>query len=207
MSGQCFTWNNDGLCQHWGLYPQHHGKFLLRIRGVKLQAEWSVCTFLARSRNCIMLSVAWHWKSNLYGYQKNLYWSVISINVHYQMHLPMITRTAQVIWEASISDVDQLIGWVLVDWNNSLFEIGIYYPLCVMCLAAIWSILGDQQLLIVITCFNDTICGCSRTPVDCTVKVPFGLILFIVKHPAKTMHIWLSFRKWFTCIILHQRTF
>ena len=41
-----------------------HGKFLPRIRGAKLHAEWSVCTFLARSRNCIMLLVAWHWIGN-----------------------------------------------------------------------------------------------------------------------------------------------
>ena len=173
-----------------------------------MQNDWYVHLFgqkqkLHHALGCLTLN----WKSNLYGYQKNLYWSAIGINIHYQMCLPMITRTAQEIWEASISGVDQLIGWVLVDWSNSLFEIGIYHPLCVTCSAAMWSILGDRWLFIMITCFNDTICGCSGTPVDRTVKVPFWLILFIVKHPAKTMHIWLSFRKWFTCIILHQRTF
>ena len=36
--------------------------------------------------------------------------------------------------------------------------------------ATIWSILGDRRLLIVSTCISDTICGCSGTPVDLTVK-------------------------------------
>ena len=41
-----------------------HGRYLPRIRVVKLHAEWPVCTFLAESRNCIMLLVAWHWIEN-----------------------------------------------------------------------------------------------------------------------------------------------
>ena len=100
---------------------------------------------LHHALGCLTLN----WKSNLYGYQKTLYWSAIGINIHYQMCLPMITRTAQAIWEASIGGIDWLIGQVPVDWNNSLFEIGIYHPLCARCSATMWSILGDQQLLII----------------------------------------------------------
>ena len=79
---------------------------------------------LHHALSCLTLN----WKSNLYGYQKNLYQSAIGVNIHYQMCLPMITRTAQVIWEASISDADWLIGQVLVEGNNSLPEMG-YTPI------------------------------------------------------------------------------
>ena len=158
---------------------------------VKLHAEWLVCTFLARSRNCIMLWVAIDitWKSNLYGLQKNLYWSVISINIHYQMHLPKITRTPQVIREASIGIVD----WLNTSWQKSF----IFWD---------WDIPPIVRNML--SCHMEYF-GWPATPhyeymyqwyhmwvlVDLTVKDLFWLILFIIKHPAKTMHVWPSFRK------------
>ena len=68
--------------------------------------------------------------------------------------------------------------------------------LCTTCSATIWSIPDDQQLLITITYFNNIICGCSWTLVDHTVVLFQLILLFMVKHPTKTMHVWLSFRKW-----------
>ena len=184
-----------------------HGKFLPRIRDVKLHADRSVCTFLARSRNCIMLSVAWHWIENqICMGTKRIYIDLRSVSIFITKCVYLWSQ-GQHRQSVKPGGVDRLIGRELVDWNNSLFEIGIYHPLCATCSAAVWGILGDQRLLIMITCFNDTICGCSGTPVDGSVNVPFWLILFIVKHPAKTMHVWLSFRKWFACIILHRRIF
>ena len=103
-----------------------HGRYLLRIRGVKLHAEWPVCTFLARSRNCIMLSVAWHWIENqiCMGTKKiyiDLGWVSISIT-----KCIYLRSRGQPMW--SEKPVSVLL--ILVDKNHSFFEIGIY-PHCV----------------------------------------------------------------------------
>ena len=107
-SGWCFTWNNNRLCQCWWFYPQQME--VPRIRGCQITCRMTGMYLFGQKQKlhhalgCLTLN----WKSNLYGYQKNLYWSVIGISIHYQMHLPKIMRTAQVIREAGISIVDQL---------------------------------------------------------------------------------------------------